>query len=238
MSQRTDFVKILEEYTAGYPAKTIEQLNGLQYANEPWSWRTSTQRAPVHHDFFVHASFPNDYSSASKEYLERILCAVRGSQSPVSVSSGLTCEIIPENRRISTIPYPYTETGKISRSQAERLQTILDGFHPEDTFRIHGAYFGRCTAEFATQLFGLVYQGEFWPDFPDPPVIGVDKHAVKRELQSLRKQALLEAGAFAQSNIKYGIVLDDKGFPLLHSRASYYTKELTRQLSDLETVVF
>lgn len=194
----------------------------------------------MRHDFFVHADLLTTLEKSTHKYSEysaRIFQIAKNSSRPILVSSsGSLTDVIPKGRSISTICYQLEDTGKIPKSEADRLKAMLGGFNINDEFRIHGAYFGRCIAEFATQLFGLVYKGEYWPDYPRP-IIGEDRNAAARQQYYERIASLLDAQEFQRANIKYGVVFDKKVCPLFslgHSRKY----ELATQLSDRETEIF
>ena|SRR3989344_1142957 len=187
------------------------------------------------YDFFIHCDGLTEEerkSSEGREFLDEILKKARESECHISISGGSILKpFISKERTIYTISHFLEETGKISKEEAEKMKTIVKGFRKEDFFRIHGAYFGKCTAEFASQLFGLVYKNKFWPDFPTS-ITGNHKPELLIQdaefAECLRKQEVLK------SNIKYGVVFDNKRHPL----NSNGVEEFSKQLSDLETRIF
>jgi len=118
------------------------------------------------HDFYVHVGMVESPSIRENKppnyatYKDRIMKSVETSSSPIRVQGGIDLalqKVILPQRTISCIVPQLSETGKIPRYEVQKLQQILGGFNPTDQFRIHGEYFDRCTAEFAVQLYGLVY---------------------------------------------------------------------------------
>lgn len=189
----------------------------------------------MRHDYFIHAFnvSPDERKHENFPFYESaIIEAVSRAESPISASCGDVFDkiILPE-RKIHTIPDPYFETGKISKDQSDRIRKII---RPGDEHRIHGAYLGKCTAEFAVQLFGLIEFGEYWPDFPDRPW-GMDMHYHRRMAQRARVYDLLNANAIGKSNVKYGVIFAAKDEPL---ETNAVRQKLHAQLTDVETVIF
>lgn len=193
----------------------------------------------MRHDFFIHTSGLTEDERRSPgygHYVAAIKEAAQQSESPISVSGGeFVSGLIPPERTIYTIPYQLEETGKISRDQAQKLVHILGNRDPADEFRIHGAYLGRCLPEFATQLYGLVYANEFWPDYPTV-LADTDPYETLRMAHRERLRLLLTDNRFGESRIKYGVVFDQKSG--LHVARNEFQQRLLDQLTDAGTLIY
>ncbi len=194
----------------------------------------------MQHDFFVHCYDNNDREIDSKDFKEFIVdvsAKAHSSTNAISVSAGSTLDrIIQPNKRIYTIGYQLEITGKIDETNARNLREMCNNFNPKDSFRIHGAYLGKCTAEFAIQLYGLVYENTFWPDYPHFILSPVDRYKVQRREYHEMVSRLINRNAFLNSNIRYGTVFDDKTDPQINRREK--SQNLTQQLTDDLTKIY
>ena len=201
------------------------------------------KRLPQKYDIFVHPQFPfSTDARTSVDVLDRykllINEAISSARNPLFVtylegSRDWPDLVIPEEREVSSIPYRFQTTGAIASSTLERFLTLLGGIHPEDQFRIHGAALGCCPTEFAIQLYGLVYAGQFWPDIPD------DEKSEENEgycVDQALTQLLVDNSLLTKSKIRYGVVHDSNKRlnVLLDSR---FLKPETISLIDEKTVI-
>ena len=159
-------------------------------------------------------------------YFSRIIKQVNNSENPIFVSPGGIRREFPSVPEIETIPYQLATTGKILKSEAYKLCDILGGFNTEDQFRIHGAYLGQCTSEFASQLYGLIYAGIYWPDYCDKWENPIEEERTKSHR---RLEYLLDSGQIQKSNIRLGIVF---------SKRNRRINEMVKQLCDKETEIY
>jgi len=139
------------------------------------------KRSPRRQDIFVHPQFPFSHNARTfvaggneslNTYKSSISQAIALAQHPLFVTYLEGAQdwpelVMPDERVISSIPYPFQTTGAIAIPSLEHFLSLLGGIHPDDEFRIHGAALGCCLTEFARQLYGIVYAGQFWPDIPD-----------------------------------------------------------------------
>ncbi|MFH1850672.1 MAG: hypothetical protein ABH879_10940 [archaeon] len=159
-----------------------------------------------------------------EEYVTLLRQASASSENPIYVTylEGEKDELgldIPSQKTISSIPYHFQTTGSIHPDSLGHLLDLLNGINPEDTFRVHGAALGNCPTEVATQLCGIAYAGQFWPDIPDfrrtedNLAYRVDFHLrILRNANSLLTKFKIRLGVVHDTEGKLDLLLDPKYF--------------------------
>jgi|SRR3989338_418718 len=202
--------------------------------------KSGQKRAPKRHDIFVHHNFPfSGYVAAGKEelasYEHAMKTAIQKAESPSFIGyygfdrNGRLPA--PIERTINSNPFDMSVSGCIGHAYLEELLELFEGINPKDMFRIHGAALGCCPTEFAKQLYGIVYKGQFWPDIPDnqrsPDNLA---YCVDQSINAI----LIAYRLFEQSSIRLGVVHDSKR-KLDRLLDPQFNKPITTQMIDAET---
>lgn len=91
--------------------------------------------------------------------------------------------------------------GVLPPDQMPTLMELMNGFHPNDWVRVHGAAYGLCTSVFIRQQVGRQLLGQHLPERYDAPK-SIDQSV------ALVSNAQLMQGNFKDSTIRSGTVFD------------------------------
>lgn len=172
-------------------------------------------------DFFVHPEHPNTRydnrisQSVYDEYLEELIEIAQSSSFPVLIKgrrNELFATLISKEHRFKSesreinnpLVYSVQDSGIVAYEEWDRFTKLLAQAYKQadnPNIRIHGAYFGQCTKDFAIQLFLYLKTGKYFNPWHDK-----DKDAAEPYILN---------GDFTKSNIRYGVVIDPPDKPAI-----------------------